>query len=375
MKKIGIITFTRAHNYGSILQGYALQKYISENFDCECELIDYSNKGQQQAYNLFKKGFSIKNIIKNCLAFIFYPILKREYNDFENFINKNLKLTKEKYTNKEEIEKISDKYDIYISGSDQVWNINCLDADDVYFLNFVKNGKKVAYAPSFGAQNILECSSNPEKYSDLIKSYDNVSIREINGKKWIKELTGIDAPLLIDPTLFYDKEDWQKLMSEPILKKPYILYYAFHFTQEVNKIVKKISKKYKMPVVILSSHAYVYNICGLYGFKLAKHSSPAEFLRLVNDAEMVFSTSFHGTVFSALFKKNFWFLYGAIQDKTDDRALTLVKQLGIEERVIKTADVDNTDLLKLPDYSSFDKKLNELRNDAFNYLKKSINNK
>lgn len=375
MKKIAIITFSRAHNYGSILQGYALQKYLLKNFDCECDIIDFSNKNQCEMYKVFKKNNNIRNIVKNILALFFYKKLKREYDDFEKFINENLILSKDKFFDSNQLKALDGKYDIYIAGSDQVWNITCMDADDAYFLNFVTNGKKIAYAPSFGARNILNYSKTPEKYANYIKNFDYVSIREINGKKWIKDLTGLDVPILIDPTMFYDMEEWKKIMSPSFIKEKYILYYAFHFSQEVNKKVKELSKKFGLPVYILSSHGWVYNLCALYGFKLAKHSGPSEFIRLINDAEIVFSTSFHGTVFATLFHKNFWFMYGSIQDATDDRALTLVKQMGIEDRVIKMDELNSIDFSKVPDYSIVDKKLESLRKEAFNYLNSSIGEK
>lgn len=372
-KKIAILTFSRAHNYGSILQGYALQKYINDNFDCKCDIIDFSNRSQKEMYNIFKTNNSIKNIIKNIIAVITYPLMKREYDDFESFIEKNLCFSKNKYEESKKMKELNEMYDIFIAGSDQVWNIKCKDADDVYFLNFIDGKKKIAYAPSFGAQDLNTCSDNPKKYANYLNSFDYLSIRENNGKKWIKNLTGKNVPVLIDPTLFYSKEEWYPLMSPPLTKKKYILYYSFHFTQEINKVVKKISKKLGLPVIVLSAHAWVYNLCALYGFSLAKHSGPSEFLRLINDAEIVLSNSFHGTVFSTIYEKNFWFLYGSIQDETDDRALTLVKQLEIEDRILKVEDVDNCDFYTIPNYENVSRNLKTLRKEAFEYLKKSIN--
>lgn len=370
--KIGLITFSRAHNYGSILQAYALQKYLNDKFCNSCEILDFSNEKQKKMYSIFKSDLTVKNAIKNVIAFFTYPLMKREYNDFEKFINKNLIFTSKKFSTSQELSEVEDQFDTFVAGSDQVWNIKCEDADDAYFLNFVKDKKKVAYAPSFGAKNILEYSDKPEYYRDLINSFDCVSIREKNGQKWIKDLTGNDVPLLIDPTMFYSKEDWYSLMAPAFIKKPYILYYSFHFTQEINKAVKEISRKLNMPVVILSAHAWVYNFGALYGFKLAKHAGPSEFLRLINDAEIVFSNSFHGTVFSAIFEKNFWFLYGSIQDKTDDRALTMVNQLGIEDRVLKLSDIDKCDFYEMPNYEDVNKKLETLRKSAFNYIDDAI---
>lgn len=371
-KKIAIITFSRAHNYGSILQAYALQRKINQIDECESIIIDFSNSAQKEMYAIFKHDKSIKSFIKNIVAFLGYPLFSREYSDFEAFIDNNLNMTSRQYKTEKELYELNDEYDIFIAGSDQIWNIKCVDADDAYFLGFVKNKRKIAYAPSFGAQDINVCTNNPQKYAKYLNLFEGLSIREKNGQKWIKNLIGKDVSLLIDPTMFFDKEEWYPLMSYPLFKGDYILYYSFHFTQEVNKAVKRISKKLRLPVVILSSHAWIYNFGIMYGFKLAKHAGPAEFLRLVNDAKIVLSNSFHGTVFSTIFEKNFWFIYGSIQDETDDRALTLVQQMGIEDRILKIKDIEKCDFSRYPDYEKVKNKLKKLRTDAFKYLEKHL---
>lgn len=365
--KVAILTFHRAHNYGSILQSYALQQYVISKGH-KCEIIDFSNENQQEMYRVFKKRLSAKNIIKNAISLITYSISKREYDDFEKFIETKLILSAERYKSSAEMKKLSLEYDLFIAGSDQIWNLMCGDADDAYYLDFIENKTKVAYAPSFGAQNIMTVSSDPDKYADLIRSFDAVSIREKNGKKWIKELTGLDVPLLIDPTMFYDKEYWYSLMSEPLTEGKFILYYSFHFTDEINKAVHKISKKLGLPVIVLSSHAWVYNHLWSYGFRLARHAGPSEFLRLVNDAEIIISNSFHGTVFSTIYEKNFWFLYGEVQDELDDRATTMVEQMGIQDRIITLDKIDTWNFYKKADYSVVRENLLPLRKQAFKYL-------
>ena len=371
-KKIGLITFSRAHNYGSLLQAYALQKKIQQFPDIKCEIIDFSNNAQIEMYSIFKTKCTIKNIIKNAIALFFYPLMKREYMDFEKFIVTNLQLSSTQYTDETSLKELNNEYDMFVTGSDQVWNIKCLDADDAYFLSFVSEKPKIAYAPSFGAQNICECSEHPEKYEEYLKQFSNISIRENNGKMWLKKLIDKDVPVLIDPTMFYTKEEWYPLMSEPLYDQPYILYYSFHFTQEINKVVKKISKKLGLPVIILSAHACIYNLCAMYGFKLARHAGPQEFIRLINDAEFVLSNSFHGTVFSTIFEKNFWFLYGSIQDENDDRAKTLVQQMGIEDRILNITDIDKCDFNKIPDYKKVANNLQRLRKEAFDYLNEAL---
>ena len=368
MKKIAIITFQRAHNYGSILQAYALQHYIKSSPNVEmCKILDFSNQAQRNMYAVYHPVTSIKYLIKNVLAFFMKKEFVRQDQDFDLFIERWLDLTKQTYKTADEMRGI-DEFDAYFAGSDQIWNICCIDADDAYFLNFVENRPKYAYAPSFGAQNINECAENPAYYRDLISQFRRVSIREKNGQKWMQQLLGYDVPLLIDPTMFYDKSFWSQYMALPQECGKYILYYSFGFTQEINRAVKKISKRLGLPVILLNVRAWVYKTGFLYGFKYAKHSGPAEFLRYVNDAEIILSNSFHGTVFSALFEKNFWYLVGSEHNEQDDRAKTMVEQIGIGDRMLQVGEIDDCDFRVLPDYGKVRANLRELRKSAFEYL-------
>ena len=372
-KKVAIMTFQRAHNYGSILQAHALQKYINEKENVDCKVIDFSNAAQQEMYRVFRKKKTIHNIIRNIITFFLYFPIKRQFDDFNTFIENTLILTDNKFASVQELEELDGQYDVFIAGSDQVWNVMCPDADDAYYLNFVKKSDKVAYAPSFGAENLAVVKKKEiEKYKKYLNSFKALSIREENGQKWIVELIGRKPKLLIDPTLFYDREYWQTLMSPSLFTGKFILYYSFHYSEEINKEVKKISKRLGMPVVILNARAWVFNGCALHGFKLAKHGGPAEFLRLINDAELVLSNSFHGTVFSVLFEKKFWFLYGSVQAPLDDRALTLVKQPGIENRVLRIAEIKGKDLMQNIDYMLVKQRIRKLRDDAFCYVKEYI---
>ena len=207
MKKIGIITFHNSYNCGSMLETYAIQKYLQKK-DLENEIIDFSTKAQKELYDISFKNNSIKNIIKNILLFPWRKKVKINNNQYEQFKSKNFKLSSDKYDEKK---KIKDNYSIVVAGSDQIWNITISDSDDAYFLPWVTKARKVAYAPSFGAQNILKVSSSPEKYKKYIVSFDALSVREKNGQKWIKDLTGRKAELLIDPTLLLSQEDYSSL--------------------------------------------------------------------------------------------------------------------------------------------------------------------
>ena len=156
--KVGIITFHNSYNCGSMLESYAIYKYI-EREGISCEIINYSNDGQKELYKIMKKNDSLKNVIRNCILFPHKNKLEFSNEKYEKFKRDNFKLSKE-YKKWSEIE---DYYDVVVAGSDQIWNITIKDYDDAYFLNWVKNAKKIAYAPSFGARKISNYTENVKK--------------------------------------------------------------------------------------------------------------------------------------------------------------------------------------------------------------------
>lgn len=369
--KIGIMTFHASNNCGSMLQAYALQNILKKELGEESEIINFSNENQQDMYALFRKMDSFKDVGINIATSVFYNKFKKHYKDYKKFMNKDLKLSEASYVTSEELKNMTEKYDILITGSDQVWNIKCKDADDAYYLNFAKNVKKIAYAPSFGATNIIEESDDTEKYKNYMMDFKALSCRENNGSKWIKKLTGRDAPVLLDPTLLLNSSEWDKLINTAESDKKYIFYYAFKYSDEVNAKVKMISEKTKMPVIIMDVKWWLKK--GIKnGFKISKDGGPLEFLRLVRNASLVLTTSFHGTVFSIIYNKKFWFLDSSMHNKNDDRAFTLLESVGLENRMVDVKNADNIDIMKEIDYSEPNKKLQKLQQKSINYLKENI---
>lgn len=373
--KIGIITFHASHNCGSILQAYALQRFLKEKLNVESEIIDFSNKGQRDYYSVYVPFDSLKHLVKNGLTFFISGKVKKEYAVYEEYIHENLKLTKNRYLSRDELTEIAPKYDCLICGSDQVWNVTCVDADDAYFLSFASSVKKIAYATSLGAKNINKYALNPEKYKNYLKDFSAISVREGNGKKWINELMGNTGPkvdITLDPTLLFSGKEWCACTPSKIVSDKYIFYYAFNYTKEVNETVRHISKKYSMPVYMFDVKSWGVKGNFRYGFKIADMYGPAAFLSLVKNAEMVLTTSFHGTVFSTVFKKNFWYLDSSMHSKDDDRASYLLHQLGLENRLIDISKAREVDLLKFPDFNYSQILIEKLREHSMNYLRKNI---
>lgn len=349
MKKIGIITFHASNNCGSMLQAYALQKVIQNRYKAVCEIIDFSNSEQKRMYSVLYKPKRMKDIFRNMLNLLFYRQIQRHNNDYARFKDNNLCLSKKQYSTLQELEREDFPYDTYIAGSDQVWNINAQDFDDAYFLPFVKKGKKIAYAVSLGATN-PNYSKEREKYSKYVGDFTGISVREKNAQKWIRELANKDVNICVDPTLLLSTDEWETITGEREIKGRYIFWYTMIYKKEISDIVQQVSKKYGMPVYVMDAKEWSRRALYLKGIKLAHNGGPSLYLSLVKNAEIVLTSSFHGTVFCNVFKKNFWYINIHDKDTNDDRASFLLSQLGLSDRYIRKSEVLKMDLMTLPVY-------------------------
>lgn len=370
MKKVGIITFHNSYNCGSMLESFAIEK-ILEKQGLDAKIIDFQSLEQKELYNIKFKNNSIRNIVKNIIIIPARKKLKNNNARYEAFKNKNFKLTKT-YTKMEEL---NDKdFDVVVAGSDQVWNITIEDGNDAYFLPWVKNAKKVAYAPSFGAKNIMEHTSDTEKYKNFINDFDAISIRENNGQKWIKDLCDIDVPVLVDPTLLLEAEDYDLIKDDIITPKneDYIFLYCPGFDREICKFVKKISEKYNLKVITWSTKSYYTKNIKSFGFELVECEDPAIYLSLIKNAKLVMTTSYHGTIFSTIYKKNFITIKNGGMYGSDDRVRTLLDQLDMNETLIPFEFDDNFDYLRDVNYKGYDEKMKKLKEKALTYINENI---
>lgn len=256
-------------------------------------------------------------------------------------------------------------------GSDQIWNTNCTDFDDAYFLGFDSRAKKIAYAVSMGGQNILK-SHEVMKYQNYIEDFDAISVRERNGQGWISQLTDKDVEIVADPTLLVEPEVWDSLVKEPDIEGDYIFFYGVPFSPETYAAVVKIGKQLSMPVIMLDARSYIYKFNFLRGIKLYKGSAPGDYFGLIKNAKLVVTTSFHGTIFSTIFRKNFWTITFRGTNKDDDRVATLLDQLNMNERFIYLEDIDKCDLSEDVDYSNYENDLAPLKDHSLKFLERAL---
>lgn len=348
--RIGIITFINTLNYGASLQAYALQEVLKK-LGNDAEIVQYVNHYIEEKEKN-SKHTNLKSIYKRL---IMGRGLKQKEKAFRNFENNNLKFGMQ--LKNDTIQDVNNNYDLFITGSDQVWNMRITEKDWTYFLDFVDdNNKKISYAPSFG--NDIFPDSEKEQAGRYLKQFKAISIREESGKKLIKEISNRNAEVVLDPTLLMNKEDWEsKIKFKPDLQH-YILVYFPHNKKIMFEFVNKLKQKTGLPVVYLSISPKIQT-----GVKTIYDASPDEFLGWINNADYVITGSFHGTAFSINMNKQFFYE----TSNESSRIGNLAKLVGVEDRIIT-----NNNLEQKIDYSIVNKKLQEERKKSLNWLKKAI---
>lgn len=336
MKKVGIITFHAPHNYGSMLQAYALQQVVlSMGYDCE--IINFRDVAQKEMYKpIFMRG----TLYGKCVRFIIQApyalgILKK-YRLFEKFLKGDLIVSLKEYNTLKDLENADFNYDYYISGSDQIWNVESWDFSYAYFLPFVKSGKRIAYAPSMGPGLSMNKCRDINIITEFLKKYDAIGMREAAGARYIEGIYKKPVATVLDPTLLLDSNGYDKLISnKPLINGEYIFIYSPRYNERVYEMAYKLGKKYNQKVV-LSQGLRTKEEMLKWGRKLKIYAAvgPKEFLNLCKNASIICCDSFHAIVFAILFKKCFFVLDGM----RDNRISNLLQITNLQDRSFLLSD-------------------------------------
>ena len=363
--KVAIITFHGAHNYGAVLQAYALQQYIL-SLDIECKIINYRSKSQRDFNSLYPKRNGIKSVIKNLLMLKYDKERRRREYKFEDFINNSLCLTDDLYEKEDTLYELNQEIDVFIARSDQVWNTTkTADVSTAYFLNFVDdNKKKIAYAVSIGNAH----TSQLLDFCPYIRRFNSVSCRELSAVKIIEGLLNKEVSIALDPTLLVSGKIFKKLIGKSQFKN-YILYYSLDgYNKRFNNVeeLKILSKRLNKQVVILTPEWPKKE----RSFINVIDAGPIDFLTLISNADLICTNSFHGTALSISLRKDFWVLEEP--NEFDDRKTSILKQLGLEKRMVKGWDYVNNMELNPILYDEVYCKLKLLRIKSDSFLKHSL---
>lgn len=362
-KNIAIMTWYTYNNYGSVLQAYSLQKVI-KNLGYNADTINFLPKVQN--LNL-KEKVKFENIKKRLLQE--KKNIKNSINEkdikFQDFRTKEMSFTP-KCNNVTDLFLLNDVYDKFICGSDQIWAPTVFDEN--YFLSFVTDkSKKIAYAPSIGLPTI-ENLSIKENIKKLINEFSSLSIREEQGKKILQELTTKEISVVLDPTLLLTKEEWNEQFSlKEYNNDDYIVFYCLKNNKKQYSTAKKIAKKLNKQLKIIPGNIEDYQK------KETINASPEEFLKLIYNAYMVITDSFHGTIFAINFNVPFLTFKRFKDDKLsqNSRIYNILRKTNLEGRLYN----DNLNYfinnVKL-NFNEANKILDIERKKSMNFLKYSI---
>ena len=345
MKKVGIITFHWAPNYGAVLQAYALQKHL-ERFDIFVEDINYLP-------------------LRNILTLRFFDLYLRRFENIKKakvmrkFRNKYLQLSPKIYFNNKGLFESQNKYDYVVAGSDQIWNESFMMTAEKnvtlsYYLNFMlDDNKRISYAASFGTNEI---TANIEKYGiPELKRFKAVSVREENAVAMLKSY-GIDAYFVCDPTLLIPVENYEYIIQN---KKDNGTVNIFNYLLRGGRESSDLTEKY-----------IIQEACKDMSHLDKKILSVEDWLWKIKTCDLVLTDSFHCTVFAILFHKTFI----AINDKNcsmNARIQTLCKRLGLEHRILESYDQNRINgLLKTTDinWEEVDRKIKEWSKESTDFL-------
>lgn len=352
--------YTGAPNYGSILQSYALYKYLSGNgFDIE--IIDYRplfRKNWDTKYPA--NNYKLKDDYRAKLNYSFNTVsCAIRYDKFQKFIKNNIKKSNVKYSYKDFD---TDKYDCYIMGSDTIWNIRQTKGfERAFFGDFDCIKKCIAYAPSFGEAIYSDDEINT--FRKLISKFSAVSVREKINMRAFERNEVFEA---LDPTLLLGAKDYDRFAIAPKINGKYIVIYAQQNNNAVMSLVKRIAKKEKLKVIEVS---WEFMNRYRYGHIMKYNSGIEEWLGLIKNAEYVFTNSFHGVAFSIIYRKEFY-----AYTRTDAKAkiATVCDKLGICERMLCT-DKGTIKLSDKPiDYDAVYEKLDFFRYESEEFLMKAL---
>ena len=348
--KIGIVTYVKCDNYGAELQAYALQWKLNK-LGYDAEVIDLQKIEKDLASNAssivpaivnrfkilgWKAPWSIFKLAINVLrrkvtAQKNENNIKLKHRLFIDFFENYIRHSKKHYTIEEIREATDLAYDVYIAGSDQIWNYMHTDNLDVYFLEFAKKSKakRMSYAASISVSHIPDSRQN--LYRKLLPNIQYLSVRELQGAKIIEHLTGRKAEVVLDPTLLINSGEWtENVVRLPEIKEKYVLVYTLSGSSYIKRLSQYVAKSLNCKIVDMRIDFQKNkdgNVITCYDL------GPREWVGLISKAQYVITDSFHGTAFSINFNKPFTTLVNPVSNM-NSRVLSILEITQLTSRVI-----------------------------------------
>ena len=323
---IYIITFSHTTNVGAALQEYALYKFLKiKGYDVK--VVDYIPKVIRKKQSVWENVIQSKNLLQAIKGMLMIPLKIVRKAKFDSFSKRYIELTAV-CKNSFDLEKLKQP-DIYLVGSDQVWNLELVGIDPGYFLQFRTTAKKAAYAASAGEDRFTQ------EFKENLKANTNdfsaISVRERILKQAFHDLGNNSVCQVLDPVFLLSKKQYEKILRKPKLRK-YILVYEVEHDKRCINVAKKLAEYHGLKVVQINRIQNKYHLDKLYPC-----ISPAEFLGLVQYADYIVTNSFHAVAFSLIFEKQFWVI--KLQERFS-RLESILEIAKLENRVIVNSNVN-----------------------------------
>ena len=347
---IGILTYHRAANYGAVLQAYALQTAFSK-LGRRTEILDYYCPAVEEDHRPFGRLGKKKNVFQTLTH---SPVKIKKDKVFGAFRERKLKLSEP--MKKGIAPGTADRYDLFVTGSDQVWNDRLSGMDPAYMLDFAREEQRYSYACSFGFDTFPE--GKEALYTERLKGLRCVSLREKSGVKMLEE-AGIPARVDLDPTLLLTAKEWSPFSVKPKDTEPYILLYTVNGAVHLLDFARELSEKTGCRILYLNNQ-YKTN----RDLTRIRYAAPEEFTGWFENAAYVLTNSFHGTVFSILFHKQFKIELETVKS-FNVRSRDLLTSCGLEDCILRNGPEDFT---FRQDFEEPDRLLSQMRERSFSYL-------
>lgn len=349
MKKIGIITeYYESRNYGGVLQAYALCKIIQE-MGYECEQIPYmkiSSISDTETHSSLvirmKKALNpislFQFIKRNVERRIMNRLFEKRTEAFRNFRDNCIPHDSKAYAD-DTIRDTVEKYDTFITGSDQVWNPAFYSPS--YLLEFVPNEKrKLSYAASLSVDKLS--AEQRAYFKKCLQTFDAVSVREQNSIDLLKDICPVTVNWTLDPTLLLSEAQWEAMASKRKIEGNYIFTYFLGEDITQRNLTEQFAKKHNLKIVTMPYIWGKYRACDKkFGNIRLFDVAPQDFLSLIKYAEYIFTDSFHAVVFSLIFRKQFWVFQRSDYKGMSTRLYSLTKLFSAETHFCDTEDKQN----------------------------------
>lgn len=378
--KIGIITIHRSPNYGACLQSYGLYTFL-KNKGYDVEIIDllrpthteYIQSKKYVPYRRKQLSYTqkIKKIAKN--LFGISPKKSSLTNEaqlkFGSF-NNQIKYSRTYYCI-DDLYKYPPEYDIYITGSDQLWNPTIGFCIEPYFLTFVRNsGRKISYATSIGIEKLED--NEKKDFSRWLSDYYSISVREESGREILSQIINQEVTQVSDPSFLLESSQWKSMVVSPKIDRPYILLFTLNYCKELIEFCNRLRKESGKRLVYLCLYQPI-DVSNLVDIVI-DDAGPQEFLGYINSADMVITNSFHGTVFSLVLNAGNVFSYVPSSQKRGKRITDLFDTYNLSNHVLHDdLSISYKELeSRLLDRNDIEKKMNNERNRSQEYLLKQL---